>query len=515
MLLLGLDIGTSAAKGLLADAAGVPVAVRSSSYPVSHPRPGWSEQDPRLWWAAAADVIRHLAAEAASRGETIGAVGLSGQMHGCILLPRGSDQPLRPALLWNDQRTARECAEIEEAAGGRAALVAEVGNAALTGFTLPKVLWIRRHEPDVFARAAAVLTPKDYVRFMLTGQAAIDVGDAAGTLLMNVDQRRWSGRMLRAVDLDPALLPPIAESGAVAGRITSAAAALTGLAEGTPVVAGSGDNMMGAIGAGVVRPGAVLATIGTSGVIYAHSDRPRKDAVGSGDNATGRVHTMCAADGTDRARGSWCITGCTLSSGGALAWARSVLAPASSYEDLATEAATAPPGCEGLAFLPYLTGERCPHPDPRARGGWIGLTARHTRAHLIRAVIEGVTFTLAEILDIVRGIGVGASSVRLGGGGARSAFWRQMQADVYGLPVSLPTTEEGPAYGAALLAGVGAGVWPSAAAACDACIRITEHRDPDPAAGARYAPVRDVHRRLYANLKDRFAALSDFASAAT
>lgn len=513
MLLLGLDIGTSAAKGLLADTAGVPVAVRSSSYPVSHPRPGWSEQDPRLWWTAATDVIRHLAADAASRGEPIGAVGLSGQMHGCILLPRDSTEPLRPALLWNDQRTARECAEIEDAAGGRRALVAEVGNAALTGFTLPKILWVRRHEPDVFSRTSLILTPKDYVRFMLTGRAAIDVGDAAGTLLMNVDGRRWSDRTLRAVNLDPALLPPIVESGAVAGRVTPAAAALTGLAEGTPVVAGSGDNMMGAVGAGVVRPGAVLATIGTSGVIYAHSDRPRKDA-GTGDNATGRVHTMCAADGADTTPGAWCITGCTLSSGGALAWARSVLAPASSYEDLVAEAATAPPGCEGLVFLPYLTGERCPHPDPRARGGWIGLTARHTRAHLLRAVIEGVTFTLAEILGIVRAIGVDASSVRLGGGGARSSFWRQIQADVYGLPVSLPTTEEGPAYGAALLAGVGAGVWPSAAAACDDCIRITEQRDPDPAAADRYAPARDVHRRLYDDLKDRFTALSDFASAA-
>lgn len=516
MLLLGIDIGTSSTKGVLTDEAGRLVAVRSANYPVSHPRPGWSEQDPQLWWSAAISVIRGLNEVAASRGDRVAAVGLSGQMHGSVLLGhdaahRGAaaGTPLRPALLWNDQRTAPQCAEIEAAAGGRLALIDEVGNAPLTGFTLPKLLWVRRYEPEVWTKTGLVLLPKDYVRFMLTDRAAIDVGDAAGTLLMHVESRQWSRRMLDAVGLNPAILPPIVESGAVAGHVSPAAAAATGLAEGTPVVAGSGDNMMGAVGAGVVRPGTVLATLGTSGVIYAHSDHPRKDVHST--EASGRVHTMCAANGNERRAGAWCITGCTLSAGGALAWARSVLAPGASYDDLLAEAATAPPGCEGLVFLPYLTGERCPHPDPQARGGWIGLTARHTRAHLLRAVVEGVTFTMAEILDIVRGIGVRTDSVRLGGGGARSAFWRQMQADVYGAPVSLPTTEEGPAYGAALLAGVGAGAWTSVEEACDVTIRLTEERQPDPAASQRYRPAMEAHRRLYADLKEHFAELSGLA----
>lgn len=513
-LLLGIDVGTSAVKVVICDDRGGVRATASAAYPLSRPRPGWSEQDPRDWWTGTVAAVREaLRRGGAPAGEVVG-VGLSGQMHGSVFLPRRALEsggreadPLRPAILWNDQRTGAQCAAIEAAAGGRRRLVELVGNAALPGFTLPKILWVREHEPDCYRRTAAILLPKDYIRLRLTGAPATDVGDASGLLLLDVDERRYSERALSLFGIDGALLPPVVESATVTGRVTGWAAEQTGLAPGTPVVGGSGDNQAGAIGAGVVGPGMVLATLGTSGVIYAHADRPRKD-LGGPRTPPGRVHTMCAATGSGGRPGGWCVTGCMLSAAGSLQWVRDTLFPGDEIATLLGEAQGTPPGSAGLVFLPYLTGERCPHPDPHARGGWIGLTARHTRGHLIRAVLEGVAFGMAQILDLQRSIGVEVVSARVGGGGAKSALWRQMLADLFGVPVATTNTEEGPAYGGALLAGVGAGVWSSVTDACRTAITETDRVVPDVPGAAAYAPARRVYESLYHDLKDRFAQLA-------
>ncbi|MFG0260742.1 MAG: xylulokinase, partial [Phycisphaerales bacterium JB041] len=375
------------------------------------------------------------------------------------------------------------------------------------GFTLPKLLWVRRHEPDVWSRVAGWCLPKDFVRLRLTGAFAADVGDAAGTLLFDVDKRTWSERAHALFDLDPGMAAPVLESCACAGRVTPWAAAATGLREGTIVVAGSGDNQCGAVGAGVVEPGLMLATLGTSGVIYAHSDLPRKD---SGGDAAGRVHTMCAADGVSGAPGHWSLTGCMLSAAGSLAWLHDALFPDVDYAVLLAEAEASPPGAAGLVFLPHLTGERCPHPDPEARGAFVGLTARHGRGHLVRAVVEGVTLTMRQILDIFSEVGVRASRIRLGGGGAKGAFWRQLQADIYGTPVELPNTEEGPAFGAALMAGVGSGVWDGLNAACAATIRVTESRSPERASAEFYERLLREYRTLYPDLRAHLSGLGAF-----
>jgi len=514
-LLIGVDLGTSSVKAIATDRAGGVIASATRAYPLSRPRPGWSEQNPQDWWEASANAAKELVERGVDPARVAG-IGLSGQMHGLVLLDgdaaarqASACRALRPAILWNDQRTGDQCARIERLAGGRRALVGMVGNAALPGFTLPKILWLREHEPAVLARARHALLPKDFVRLKLTGALATDVGDASGTLLFDVDARRFSVPALERFGIDPGFFPPAVESAAVCGTLSTYGAAQTGLRAGTPVVAGSGDNQAGAIGAGVVRPGMVLATLGTSGVVYAHTDRPRRDLPeGADDSGCGRLHTMCAADGDASRPGAWSVTGCMLSAAGSLQWAREALFPNESFDALVGEASAAPPGCNGLVFLPYLTGERCPHADPDARGGWIGLTARHTRAHLIRAVIEGATFGMGQIMDLVRASGVPVELVRLGGGGAKSSLWRQLQADVYGVPVSLTNTEEGPALGAALLAGVGAGVWPSVEHACAAAIHETAVISPS-ADATRYTPVREVYARMYALLRESNDALAE------
>lgn len=510
MAILGIDVGTSSTKAVAIDELGRVRASASAPHAIAHPRDGWSEQDPRWWWASTVSAVRDVLAHPSLRSDPVKAVGLSGQMHGSVFLSEaalargGCDVPaLRPALLWNDQRTADQCREIERVVGGRAALVRMVGNAALTGFQAPKVLWLRDHEPELFRQLAAVLLPKDYIRFCLTGTLAGDVGDCSGTLLFDIEKRDYAQGLMSALGLNRAWFPKAHESAAITGAITPEASRVTGLPAGIPVVAGSGDNMAGAVGAGIVEPGLVLATLGTSGVIYAPTHTPRPDA---GSPVCGRTHAMCAGDGDARRPGGWCVTGVTLSAAGSLAWFRDTCAPGMSFEDVLREAAAVPPGCEGLVFLSQLTGERCPHPDPLARGAFVGLTARHTRAHLARAVIEGVTFTMAQILELVRSLGVPVERVRLGGGGAKSPLWRQLQADLYGLPVEVPTTEEGPAYGVALHAGVGVGVWPGVSEACRACLTVTDRHDP---ADARpYAKARAVHAALYDDLKVRFAQLA-------
>ncbi|MFG0326784.1 MAG: xylulokinase [Phycisphaerales bacterium JB037] len=519
MALLGIDVGTSSSKALVCDDAGSVVGVGSATHPIAMPRPGWTEQHPRDWWRSAVRAAR-LALEAAeSRGvpaNDLRAIGLSGQMHGMVLLnadtiARGGRDAdaLRPAILWNDQRTADQCAQIESVLGGRPATVAQTGNAALAGFTLPKLLWMRAHEPAVLDGAAALLLPKDFVGFCLTGRLATDVGDASGTLLFDVDARAWNPRVIEAFGIDPAILPAAYESCAPVGEVTDHAAAELGVPAGVPVVAGSGDNMAGAIGAGITEPGSVLVTLGTSGVVYAHADAPHRDLPADPARPAGRLHTMCAATGTAHAPGAWCVTGCLLSAAGALEWARTKVWPNSPIDDLMREAADAPLGCEGLKFLPHLTGERCPHPDPGARGGWVGLTARHDRGSMVRAILEGVALNLATILDLHRAAGISVAAVRIGGGGARSELWRQIVADTLAEPIVSLEAEEGPAHGAALLAGVGAGLFASVRAACARAIRTGEVREPIDAHASRYAAIRERYEAIYPALQPIVSPLSD------
>ena len=470
------------------------------------PRDGWCEQRPWDWVLATKAAVREAMASCGASADEIGGIGFSGQMHGSVFLssladPADANAVIRPALLWNDQRTATQCEEIAAAAGGMGKLVGLVGNAALTGFTLPKVVWLRENEPRNFERVRCVMTPKDYVRFVITGEAAIDVGDASGTLLVDPATRGYCAEVMRALKLDAGLFPRIVESAARAGVLSAWAAGELGLRSGIPVAAGSGDNMMGAIGAGVVEAGMALSTIGTSGVIYSHAEVCRKDVAGSG-----RVHTMCAANGTATKAGQWCMTGCTLSAGGALKWVKETMFPEVSYEQLMSEAGKVAAGSEGLCFLPHLTGERSPFADPKARGAFVGLTLRHGRGHLVRSVMEGVTFTLAQILEIQESMGVKVDVVRLGGGGAKSAVWKQMQADVFGKPAVLTNTEEGPAYGAALVGGVVAGAWGSVEEACRVCVREVERIEPRES--GEYGRARKVFGHLYDDLRAAMHELS-------
>jgi xylulokinase len=503
--LLGIDIGTSGTKTLICDEDGEVIATAMAEHAISSPKPGWSEQDPREWWAATMAATKAVLKKAKLKAGDIGGIGLSGQMHGSVFLGNG-DKPLRPAILWNDQRTADQCAEIEARAGGREALIKLVANPALTGFTAPKILWVRKHEPGIYARTRHILLPKDYIRFLMTGEYATEVSDASGTLLLDVVNRKWSDELLGLLEIDKALLPRLHESFEVTGTLSAAAAASLGLAAGTPVVGGGGDQAAGAVGNGIVTAGIVSATLGTSGVIFAHSDVPTLDP-------QGRVHTMCHA-----VPGKWCVFGCMLSAGGSFQWYRNTNGAAEiaaakklktdPYELLVTEAVTAPPGSEGLFFLPYLTGERCPHPDPTARGGWIGLTSRTTRAMMIRSLIEGVTFGMRDMLEIMKQMGIPITQVRGSGGGARSDFWRSMQADVYQSPLVITNATEGPAYGVALLAGVGTGVWSSVEQACRASIRSVNKLTPNKKRAAEYDRYYRVYDKLYGDLKERFAEMA-------
>ncbi len=499
--LLGIDIGTSSTKALICDEAGLVLGTATSVHDIFSPKPGWSEQNPREWWHASCKATRAAIRQAKIKGRDISAIGLSGQMHGSVFLA-DDDQPLRPAILWNDQRTQAECEEIEKRVGGRKKLINAVGNPALTGFTAPKILWVRTHEPRVYEKTRHVLLPKDYIRYCMTGEYATEVGDASGTLLFDVKKRAWNKNVLKTLDIDATLMPDCHESHVVTGKVHKSAASALGVAEGTPVVGGSGDQPAGAVGNGIVRAGIASATLGTSGVVFVHSDEPTYDP-------HGRVHTMCSA-----VAGKWCVFGCMLSAGGSFQWFRNQLGQAEialakrkkvdPYELLLEQAAEAPIGSEGLFFLPYLTGERCPHPDPNARGGWVGLTARHTRAHMIRSLVEGVTFGMADALKIMQDMDIKLKTVRLSGGGAKSLFWRQLQADIYGTAVATINSDQGPAYGVALLAGVGTGVWKDVPQACKAAIRETEVLRPRPHARRQYKPLHEQYQLLYPALKDQF-----------
>lgn len=494
--LLGLDVGTTGTKTLLIDEQGKVVARALAEYPMAVPRPNWAEQDPHHWWKATVDTIRQVLADSAVAPTDIVGVGLSGQMHGSVFLDE-RDEVLRPAILWCDQRTAAQCQWIHEAVGYET-VVAETLNPVLTGFQAPKIVWLRDNEPDNYARLRRVLLPKDYVRLLLTGEYATEVSDASGTSLLNVPERRWSRAMLEGIGLPEEWLPEVFESAEVSGRISEAAAEATGLAPGTPVVGGGGDQAAGAVGNGIVETGVVSSTLGTSGVVFAHLDEPLMDE-------KLRTHTFCHA-----VPGKWHTMGVMLSAGGSLRWLRDALCSeerslaarlgCDPYELICEQAAAISPGAEGLLFLPYLTGERTPYPDPDAKGVFFGLSLLHDKRHIIRAVLEGVAFGMCDSFEIIKGMGVEFSQVRASGGGSRSRLWRQIQSDVTGEAHWTINVDEGPAFGVALLAGVGAGVWPSVPAACKATIQMGDRTDVDAAAhgvyGGYYALYQDLYRRL-------------------
>ena len=477
-LFLGLDVGTSGVKGILVDGAGAVVASATTPLTLATPQPGWAEQDPDAWWGATLASIRDLLAAIPGAGARVAGIGISGQMHSSVFLDRAG-QVIRPALLWCDGRTTAECREITERVGGEARLRDLASNPALEGFTLPKVLWLRNHEPAAFARLATVLLAKDYVRYRLTGALASEPSDASATLMYDTARLRWSEEIMGAVDLPMSLLPAVGGSAEPLGAVSAAIAAMTGLPAGTPVVGGGADNACGAAGVGVVTPGEAVTSWGTSGTVLAPTSEPRVDP-------GLRAHTFCHV-----VPGTWYLMGVVLSAGGAFAWYRDQLArelagDGDANARLNDEAAAVPRGADGVTFLPYLQGERTPHRDASARGAFLGLSLAHSRAHLTRAVLEGVCFALRDSLTILQELGMAPSQLLLTGGGARSAFVRRLQAEVFGLPVTTVNREEGPAYGAALLGAVGAGAFPSVAAAAAATLARSPEERPDPAAHRAY-----------------------------
>ncbi|NIM92807.1 MAG: xylulokinase [Anaerolineales bacterium] len=497
--LLGIDISTTGAKALLIDRQGDVKCNSTNPLTLSTPRPLWSEQDPADWWDGINQSIRNVLNESGVSGEAVVAIGLTGQMHGLVLLD-ADGEVLRPAILWNDQRTWSQCDEIREKLG-RDRLIQITGNDALTGFTAPKILWVQEEEPEVYAKARHILLPKDYVRYKLTDHFAIDRAGGAGTILFDLKKRDWSKEVLVALDISAELLPPTFEGPEITGQVSRSAAEVTGLKEGTPVVAGAGDQAAQAVGVGVVESGIIALTLGTSGVVFASVDAPLIEP-------EGRLHAFCHAV-PDR----WHLMGVMLSAGGSLQWHHDTLAPDLGFDDLISEAEGIRPGSEGLLFLPYLTGERTPYPDPLARGAWVGLTVRHTRAHMTRAVLEGVAFGLKDSFKLIQEAGLGAiEQVRLSGGGAKSHLWRQILADVLGVELVTVNTTEGAAYGASLLAGVGVGLWEDVSSACDSTIRVTGSTVPEARNKALYAEYYPHYRALYPALTDEFKAIADVVS---
>ncbi|HEX2235650.1 MAG TPA: xylulokinase [Actinomycetota bacterium] len=468
--LVGIDVGTSSVKAIAISREGRVRARAEEPLDLVVPRPGWAEQDPDDWWRATQAVLARL-----DVGDVAG-IGLSGQMHGLVALDEHMDV-LRPAILWNDGRTGEECREIERRVGAER-LVALTGNAALAGFTAPKLLWLRNHEPDAFARISHVLLPKDYVRFRLTGELATDASDASGTLLLDVANRRWSEEVLAALDLDASWLSPVLESPAPPGATRA----------GVPLAAGAGDQAAGALGVGVDAPGSLAVTLGTSGVVFAPTETFLADE-------RARLHSFCHS-----VPGTWHVMGVTLSAAGSLRWARDVLAPGAPFDELVAEAEPWPPGAEGAAFAPYLAGERTPHADPDARGAFTGLSLHHERGALVRAVLEGVAFALRDSLELGRELGVSASSARASGGGTRGGLWNRIVASVLGLRLELTEAQEGAAFGAALLGGAAAGVFEDTSAAVASCVRVRADVEPDP-------EWRDAYEEGYRRFRSLYPAL--------
>jgi len=486
MKFLGIDVGTGGSRALVIDENGKIIASATAEHRAfASPEIGWAEQSPDDWWRAVVSAIQEVL-QTVDASE-IGAVSFSGQMHGSVFLDE-NEKPLRPALLWCDQRTEKQCAEITEKIGAER-LIELVSNPAITGFTLPKLLWVRENEPQIWERVKSVLLPKDYIRLKLSGDKASDVADSSGTLLFDVQNRRWSDEMLSAFEIDKSFLPKVYESIEVTGKVSAQGASETGLREGTLVVAGAGDNAAGAIGMGITHAGTVSATIGTSGVVFAVTDAPKIDL-------KGRIHTLCHA-----IPGRWHNTGVTLAAGLSLKWFRENFGEGKSYDDLVNDAAKISSGADGAIWLPYLMGERTPHLDATARAAFVGLTASHTKAHLTRAVLEGVAFSLRDSFEIFKELGAEVSSIRLGGGGAKSPLWRQIQADVYGQTVETIEADEGAAFGAAILAGVGAGAWNSVDEACEKTIRVAEKIAPNSTSVEKLNGNYAAYKLLYAALR--------------
>ena len=487
-MFLGMDVGTGGTRAVLVDEKGQLAGSASSEHePFRTPHPGWAEQDPEDWWRAAQQAIREVLAS----GARVDAVGLPGQMHGAVMLDKDG-KVLRPALIWCDVRTGPQCDWLHKVIG-RERLIELTANPALPNFTLTKLLWVKEHEPEIFSRIAHILCPKDYVRYRLTGTYAMDVQEASGTLLLDVAHRRWSKEVAKIAGIPESWLPELFESPEICANISDEAAKLTGLKAGTPVAAGAGDQGAGAVGMGILQPGSVAATIGTSGVVFAATAAPTRDPLG-------RLHTFCHA-----VPGRWHVMGVTQAAGLSLRWLRETLAPspsqAQTYDDLTSAAARIPAGSDGLLWTPYLLGERTPHLDPTATAAFVGITATTTRAHFTRAVLEGVAYSLKDTFTLFSELGIPVKGVRLGGGGARGPLWREIQANIYGYACERLTAEEGGAFGAALMAGVGAGHWPDLEAACAAGITVAETIQPKPAAVLRYAEGYAGYRRVYPALK--------------
>lgn len=460
--LLGIDVGTSGCKVLLIDENGTVLKQASAEYPLSVPQPLWSEQNPEDWWNGVQACLREI-------GETPDAIGVTGQMHGAVFLDE-NDAVIRPAILWNDQRTVAECEEIDDTVGAER-VMAITGNPPLTGFQAPKLLWLRNHELSNYQRLRSLLLPKDYIRMKLTGQKATEVSDASGTGLLDINKRDWSREMMAMLEIDPSIFPACFESSVVSARTP----------DRIPVVGGGGDQAAGAVGTGAVRPGIISVSLGTSGVVFTAIDAPNYDPRGA-------AHTFCHANG------AWHAMGVMLSCGGALRWYRDTFRPRASYDEISTGAAMIAPGSDGVTFLPYLTGERCPHNDPFARGVFAGLTLGTTQNHIARAVFEGISFGLLDGMELLRSLGASAHEIRVTSGGAKSRFWVQMLADMFGTPCVTLESDEGPAFGAAILAGVGLGVWPDVGAGCDATVRTKETVNPS---GTDYRSAYVKYRSLY------------------
>lgn len=506
-LFLGIDIGTSGSRALLMDESGAVRGSASGSHTCQTPKPLWSEQNPAEWWVAVRQAVPAAVKAAGCKAEEIKGVGLSGQMHGLTLLDK-NNHVLRPAILWNDQRTAAECDEIAKRAGGRKALLKLVSNPALTGFTAPKILWVRNREPKIFGKAAKALLPKDYIRFLLTGEYATEVSDASGTLLLDVAKRQWSAKLLEKLKLDASLLPAVFESTVVSGQVTKAASdALQGaVLPGTPVVGGGGDCAAAGVGSGIVKRGVAVVSLGTSGVVFLHADEVKTDPLG-------RAHTFCHA-----VPGKWHMMGVSLASGGSFQWFKNALggeevaaaqaAGGDPYDLLVQQAAAVPAGSGGVQFLPYLTGERTPHADPYATGTFVGLTPNSSKGHMARAVIEGVCYSLRDSIEIFRSQKLPVKEIRVTGGGAKNPFWRQTIADVFGQSTCGLVAAEGPAYGVALLAAVGTGAFKSVEEACAATVQTCDPCTVNKKNQKVYDAYYPLWQGLYRSLKSDFAKLA-------
>ena len=497
--LLGLDISTTGVKALVVDFNGNVVSSATTPLALSIPRPLWSEQNPEDWWQGSVKSIQAALRIANIPASSIKAVGLTGQMHGLVILD-ASGNLLRPAILWNDQRTGEQCDEIRARVGAQR-LIQITGNTALTGFTAPKILWVQQHEPDIYAKVKHILLPKDYVRYRLTGEYAMDKADGSGTILFDLKNRDWSEEVVEKLEIDSHWLPATFEGPQVTGRIQRVGSEATGLSIGTPVMAGGGDQSAQAVGVGAVEAGIIALTLGTSGVVFAAIDQPYIEP-------EGRLHAFCHA-----LPDTWHFMGVMLSAAGSLQWYRDNLAPGIEYNDLINEAESVPPGSEGLFFLPYLSGERTPHPDPLARAAWIGLTLRHTRSHLTRAVLEGVAYGLKDSFMLIQNAGLGEiRQVRASGGGTRSQVWLQILADILGVELVTVNTSEGAAFGAALLAGVGAGVWQDVKTACHQNVQVTGSKAPDAHRMKLYGEFHRLYQELYPSLKTVFNQIAELPS---